>query len=240
METLTGIWHGLLGLGDTASAHAASLDTTHLLALAAALGWASGVRLYAVVFVCGMAGALGWIPLPAGLHILQHPAMLAASGFMLFVEFFADKIPIVDSLWDIVHSVIRVPAGAALAAGVFGADSATMAAAAGLMGGALAATSFSTKASMRAAVNTSPEPFSNVALSLSEDGLVLGALWLAFHYPIAFGITLVITLALSAWLLVVLTRYLLAVLRRVRRWLGGGGLAAARGGRRAIEQAEVC
>lgn len=228
METLTGIWHGLLGLGNVASAHAASLDTTHLLALAAALGWASGVRLYAVVFVCGMAGALGWIPLPAGLHILQHPAMLAASGFMLFVEFFADKIPIVDSLWDVVHSVIRVPAGAALAASVFGADSATMAAAAGLMGGALAATSFATKASTRAAVNTSPEPFSNVAVSLSEDGMVLGALWLAIHHPIAFGITLVITLALSAWLLAVLVKYLLAVLRRVRRWLGGEGLAAAR------------
>ena len=98
-----------------------------LLALAAALGWASGVRLYLVVLLTGLAGYLGWIPLPSGLQLLAHPVVLAASGFMVFVEFFADKIPGLDSLWDMVHTVIRVPAGAALAAGVFGADHAAMA-----------------------------------------------------------------------------------------------------------------
>ena len=130
--------------GDVGSgvAHIAQkLDLTSLFALAAALGWASGFRLYAVVFITGLAGLAGWIPLPPGLQLLQHPLMLTAAGGMLFLEFFADKIPGVDSLWDIVQSVVRIPAGAALAAGVFGADNATMAAVAALMGGTLAASS---------------------------------------------------------------------------------------------------
>jgi len=196
------------------------LDMAGLLALAAALGWASGIRLYLVVFITGAAGMLGWLPLPAGLKILQHPAMLSASGFMLFVEFFADKIPGIDSLWDMVHSVIRVPAGAALAAGVFGADSATMGAVAGLMGGALAATSFATKATTRAAVNTSPEPFSNVFVSLAEEGAVMGMLWLATNYPVTFGIALTVVLVLSVWLVIVLFRYLKAVWMRLKKWFG--------------------
>src|SRR5215510_9401719 len=124
-----------------------------LLALAAALGWASGVRLYLVVLLTGLAGYLGWIQLPQGLHLLANPVVLVASGFMLFVEFFADKIPGLDSLWDMVHTVIRVPAGAALAAGVFGADHAAMAMAAALVGGGLAATSHAAKATTRAAIN---------------------------------------------------------------------------------------
>ena len=227
MDTLMGIWNSLLGMtgtvgsaaGGVLASNTKTMDMAQLLALAAALGWASGIRLYLVVFITGMAGMLGWLPLPAGLHVLQHPAMLAGSGFMLFVEFFADKIPGVDSLWDMVHSVIRVPAGAALAAGVFGADSATMGSVAGLLGGALAATSFATKASTRAAVNTSPEPFSNIAVSLAEEGSVMGMMWLATNYPIAFGITLFFVLALSIWLLVVLVKYLKAIWRKLTTWL---------------------
>jgi hypothetical protein len=98
------------------------LDTPQLLAIAAALGWASGLRLYAVLFLTGLAGSFGWVTLPAGLHVLQSPLMLGASGLMLFIEFFADKIPGVDTLWDLVHTLVRIPAGAALAAAVFGAD----------------------------------------------------------------------------------------------------------------------
>ena len=233
MDALMGMWQSLAGsfgsLGGSAgvvvAANAKILDMAQLMALAAAMGWASGLRLYLVVFITGLAGMLGWIPLPSGLHILQHPAMLAGSGFMLFVEFFADKIPGVDSLWDIVHSVIRVPAGAALAAGVFGADSATMGTVAGMMGGALAATSFATKASTRAAVNTSPEPFTNIVVSLAEDGAVMGAMWLATNHPIAFGVTLAITLVLSIWLLVVLMKYLKAILRRLSGWFNNDDLA---------------
>lgn len=220
MDALIQIWQTLLGGASSAIEQGSqSMDMPALLALAAALGWASGLRLYAVVFITGLAGVMGWIPLPKGLLLLEHPAMLAGSGFMLFVEFFADKIPGVDSLWDVVHSVIRVPAGAALAAGVFGADSATMGSVAALLGGSLAATSFATKATTRLAVNSSPEPFSNIAVSLLEDGLVVGAMWLATNYPIAFGIALAITLVLMVILLVTLFKFLESLARRISGWL---------------------
>jgi hypothetical protein len=200
---------------------AGHLDMASLLALAAALGWASGLRLYAVVFMVGVAGLLGWIPLPDGLTLLQHPAMLTASDFMLFVEFFADKIPGVDSLWDIVHSVIRIPAGAALAAGVFGADGGTMTAVAALMGGTLAATSQAAKTTTRAVINTSPEPVSNVLASLTEDGVVVGALWLSIHYPLVFGVVLAIMVALMWAMTWLLLKFLKAVFRRVARFFSG-------------------
>ncbi|MEO5700842.1 MAG: DUF4126 domain-containing protein, partial [Casimicrobiaceae bacterium] len=98
----------------------ADLDTWQLIALAGALGWASGLRLYAVLFVVGSLQWLGWVELPSGLHVLAHPWVLGASGLMLATEFFADKVPGLDSIWDVVHTFIRIPAGAALAAGVFG------------------------------------------------------------------------------------------------------------------------
>lgn len=199
----------------------AGLDAATLTALAAALGWAAGIRLYLVVFLTGMAGLFGFIPLPSGLSILQHPAMLSASGFMLFVEFFADKIPGLDSLWDVVHTVIRVPAGAALAAGALGADSATMSAAAALLGGTLAATSHAAKATTRAAVNTSPEPFSNILVSFAEEGLVIFMLWLATNHPVIFGIVLLIVLALSVLLIVVLWKFLRLVIRKISSFFSG-------------------
>jgi hypothetical protein len=192
-----------------------SLGTPELLALAAALGWTSGLRLYAVVFLVGLTGATGWMELPTGLQVLQHPLLLGASGFMLFVEFFADKIPVVDSLWDMVNSVLRIPAGAALAAGVFGADSGAMALAAALLGGSLAATSQAAKTSTRAAINTSPEPFSNVAMSLVEDGLVVGALWLATQHPLLFAVLLALVVVLMWITIWVLFKFLRAVWRRV-------------------------
>ena len=195
------------------------MDTPHLLALAAALGWASGLRLYAVLFITGAAGFLGWVDLPAGLHLLQHPALLAASGFMCAVEFFADKIPYVDSVWDLVHTVIRIPAGAALAAAALGADGATMAGAAAVLGGTLAATAQATKLTTRAAINTSPEPFSNLAASLFEDGLVVGMVWLASAYPLLFAGALAGVLAVSALLLVLLVRFFKAVARKAGRFL---------------------
>jgi hypothetical protein len=197
------------------------MDMTGLIALAAALGWASGLRLYLVVFLTGLAGAMGWIVLPTGLQVLQHPIVLAASGFMLFVEFFADKIPGVDSVWNIAHSVISIPAGAALAAGVFGADDATMALVAGLVGGSLAATSAATRVTTRAAINTSPEPFTNVAASFLEEGLVVGSLWLATHYPAIFAVVLVILLVVMVWLLVATWRALTTVRAQVSAFFRG-------------------
>ena len=198
-----------------------TMDTTHLVALAAALGWASGFRLYAAVFITGLAGWLGWLPLPAGLQVLQHPAVLGASALMLFLEFFADKIPFVDSMWDVVHTVVRIPAGAALAAAALGADGATATTVAALLGGTLAAASHATKMTTRAAVNTSPEPFTNIAVSFFEDGLVVAGLWLAANHPVAFGIALCVALIMMAMLLTLLFRFLLAVVRKVSAFFSG-------------------
>jgi hypothetical protein len=199
----------------------ALMDPPQFLALAAALGWASGFRLYAALFLTGLAGYMGWIELPTGLHILQHPAVLGASGFMLFVEFFADKIPYVDSVWDAVHTLVRIPAGAALAAGALGADSTAMGWVAALVGGSLAATSHATKMTTRAAVNTSPEPFSNMAVSLFEDGLVVFLLWLSATHPALFTIVLVVSVVLAIVLLVVLVKFLKAVIREVQGFMAG-------------------
>ncbi|MBK7263409.1 MAG: DUF4126 domain-containing protein [Rubrivivax sp.] len=192
-----------------------ALDTTHLVALAAALGWASGLRLYAVLFITGAAGWAGWLPLPPGLQILQNPLMLGASGVMLLVEFFADKIPALDTLWDLVHTFIRIPAGAALAAAVFGADSTTWAAVAGVIGGGLAATAHTAKATTRAAANTSPEPFSNIGLSLAGDMAVPAMLWLAWQQPLLFFVALGLALIVALVLTVILFRFLRALWRRL-------------------------
>ncbi len=198
-----------------------AMDLPSLVALAAALGWASGFRLYAVVFLVGAAGQAGWMTLPPGLMVLQHPAMLIASGVLLSVEFFADKIPGVDSLWDLLQSVIRIPAGAALAAGALGADGATAATIAALLGGTLAASSQAAKTTTRAAINTSPEPFSNLLASLVEDGLVVGAVWLAVAHPVIFGIALLLTVVLLGVVTVTLFKFLRAALRRLSAFLSG-------------------
>jgi hypothetical protein len=197
-------------------------DTWQLVALAATLGIASGLRLYAVLFIVGAVGYLGWVDLPAGLAPLSHPLVLAASGFMCFVEFFADKIPIVDSLWDAVHTLIRIPAGAALAAGVFGDSSTALTLAAAILGGTLAAGSHFTKAGSRAVINTSPEPFSNVAASLSEDIAVGGLLWLAIAHPLAAGIVVLVLIALIVWLLPKAWRGARRIAARLSTWFGSG------------------
>ena len=193
-----------------------TLDTAQLIALAGALGWASGVRLYLVVFLTGLAGYLGWFPLPPGLHLLAQPAVLVASGFMVFVEFFADKIPGLDSLWDIVHTVIRVPAGAALAAGVFGGDHAAAALVAAIVGGGLAATAHTAKATTRAAANTSPEPFSNIGLSLAGDALVPAMLWLSWEHPVLFFVALAVVVIVMMVATVLLFKYLRGLGRKLR------------------------
>ena len=190
-------------------------DTTQLLALAAVLGWASGLRLYAAVFLTGLAGFLDWVSLPTGLQMLQQPAMLYASGALLLVEFVADKVPWVDSLWDTIHTVIRIPAGAALAYAVFGGDQATWSAAAALLGGALAATAHAAKTTARAAVNTSPEPFSNLLLSLAGDAFVPTMLWLAWQHPALFFVALAITLVATVAVTVLLFRFLRGLLKRL-------------------------
>ena len=200
-------------------------DTWQLVALASALGWASGIRLYAVLFVTGLLGYFGWVTLPHGLAVLEHPYVLVAAGFMGFVEFFADKIPGVDSLWDFVHTLVRIPAGAALAAGVFGGQGAPAVIAAAILGGSLAAGSHFAKAGSRAVINTSPEPFSNWTASLTEDLGVGVLLWLAFAHPLAALALVIVLLLIAAWLLPKLWRGL-------RRLFGAAGRLRGLGDRR--------
>ena len=196
----------------------ASLDLTQWLAVAATLGLASGLRLYAVVFLTGVAGHLGWVPLPAGLQILQTPTLLWGSAALMAAEFVADKMPWVDSLWDAVHSLIRIPAGAALAYGVFGGggDLQAWALLAALAGGTLAASAHAAKASTRAAVNHSPEPFSNWSLSLAGDALVPGLLWLSWVHPWAALAMVALILLTAVSLTLLLGRFVLRLWRRRR------------------------
>lgn len=174
------------------------------IALAAALAWASGIRLYAVLFLLGLGGYAELVELPARLSVLAHPLVLSVTGFLLLAEFFADKIPGFDTLWDAVHTFIRIPAGAVLAASVFGADSYTWSIAAGLLGGTITSGAHFAKAGTRALVNTSPEPFSNWTLSFGEDLLVPAGLWVALTHPVVFLGALLLFLLLLILLLLIL------------------------------------
>ncbi len=186
----------------------ATLLQAHLpeLALAGALAWGAGVRLYLVVFVFGLASALGYWQLPEHLAPIAHPLVLVAAGFMMIVELFADKLPFVDTAWDAVHTFIRIPAGAALAAAAFGDSGLAIATAAAILGGGVTATTHFSKAGTRAVANASPEPLSNVALSLTEDAAVMGASWLAMSQPAIFlgllALFLLAALLLVRWLVV--------------------------------------
>ena len=201
----------------------AHFDTWQLVALAAAVGWASGLRLYAVLFIVGAVGYLQWVDLPAGLGVLAHPLVLAASGFMCCVEFFADKIPGVDSAWDLVQTFIRIPAGAALAASVFGDSSTATMFAAAILGGTLAAGSHLAKTGSRALINTSPEPFSNWAASFSEELAVGTVLWLAFAHPLIALVVIAALVAVMIWLIPKVWRMLRIIATRIAGWLGGHG-----------------
>ena len=181
------------------------------LALAGALAWGAGLRLYLVVFLLGLFGRIGWWPLPEHLSLLAHPVVIGAAGFMTVVELFADKLPLLDSAWDALNTFVRIPAGAALAAAVFGDSGAAVALAAALLGGTLTATTHFAKSGTRAAVNTSPEPFSNAAVSAGEDALVIGGLWLAVEYPLLFLAALLVFLIVA----VLLIRLVLRGLRRL-------------------------
>jgi hypothetical protein len=180
------------------------------IAIAVALAWGSGLRAYAVIFAVGLAGALGWLELPEHLRLLAHPLVLAASGLMTAVEFFADKLPWLDSLWDAVHTFIRIPAGAALAAAVFGDAGAAVALAAAILGGSLAAGVHFAKTGTRAALNASPEPLTNWTASLTEDAIVPVGLWLAIAHPVLFFVLLAVFVAAA----VLLLRFLWRTLKR--------------------------
>ena len=192
------------------------MDAIHTIAIGAGLAWASGMRLYAVMFAAGLMARYGVVALPGDLAVLTHPLVLGASGFMFAIEFFADKIPGVDSLWDALHTFIRIPAGALLAAASLGvsADPAIVMAA-GILGGTLAGSSHFAKSGARALINTSPEPFSNWAASFAEEGLVALALWLAFTYPVLSLCVLAVLVVCAIWLIITLWRFLQLMFSRL-------------------------
>ena len=191
-----------------------------IIALTMGAAWASGINLYATVTILGLAGATGLIELPQTLDTVQDPLVILAACFMYCVEFFADKTPGVDTAWDALHTFIRIPAGAMLAAGAVGDVAPAMAIAAGLLGGTVAATTHATKACSRLMINTSPEPFSNWGASVAEDVAVLAGLWAAFNHPVLFLGAFVVFIAGVIWLLPKLFRGIRAVGRKIGSWFG--------------------
>jgi hypothetical protein len=189
-----------------------------VIALTMGAAWASGINLYATVAMLGLAGSSGYIDLPPTLSMVQDPLVILAAGFMYCVEFFADKTPGVDTVWDALHTFIRIPAGAMLAAGAVGDVSPAMAVAAGLVGGTVTAATHATKAGGRVLINTSPEPFTNWGASILEDLAVFAGLWAALANPTLFMVALVLFLLLLAWLLPKILRGIGRVGRKVGGW----------------------
>ncbi|MBP6798171.1 MAG: DUF4126 domain-containing protein [Luteimonas sp.] len=176
------------------------MSDAHLFAIGILLAWLAGIRAYLTVFGVGIAGALGWLDLPPALEATTSPWVLGVSGALALAEFFADKIPGVDSGWDLLQTLARVPAGAFLAAATLSPDGQL---GAGMLatGAGVALGSHLLKAGSRALLNTSPEPVSNWTASAAEDVVVVGALGLVWAYPwaalaIVLGIGAVVALAL--------------------------------------------
>ena len=197
-------------------------ELSTLIALTLGVGWASGINLYAAVFALGLAGNTGYADLPPELQIIQDPIVIAAAGFMYGVEFFADKVPGVDSGWDAIHTFIRIPAGALLASGMMGEQGLAFELAAGLVGGTMAAGSHAMKSGSRVLINTSPEPFSNWTASIVEDISVIGGIWLMLNHPWVFIGLLVLFIGISIWLLPKIWRALKVIFRKIRSFFSQG------------------
>lgn len=194
-----------------------------LLSLSLALAWASGINVYATILMLGILGSTGNLDLPPRLMILTHPAVIAAAGFMYLVEFFADKIPGVDSGWDALHTFIRIPAGAILAAAIFGEMNPALVLSAAILGGILSAGSHAAKAGSRLMINTSPEPFTNWTASVFEDVLVIAGLWMAIQHPYLFLLFLAGFIALIIYLLPKLWRGIKRLFTTIARFFGKNG-----------------
>jgi hypothetical protein len=197
------------------------MGVVETIALTMGIGWASGINLYATICMLGLLGTTGHLALPPDLVFLQDPMVITAAGVMYVIEFFADKIPGFDTAWDVVHTFIRIPAGAILAAGAIGdlAPGAELAAA--LAGGTLAAGAHATKAGTRAIINASPEPMTNWTASILEDVAVVGGLWTAVQNPVLFLVALAAFFALAIWLLPKIWRGLQRIFRYLKRKFGG-------------------
>jgi hypothetical protein len=197
------------------------MDITQTIALTMGVAWASGINLYAAILMLGYLGTTGNIDLPPDLQILTDPMVMLAAGLMYCVEFFADKIPGVDTGWDGLSTFIRIPAGAVLAAGAIGDVGAAAQLAAGIAGGALATGSHITKAGTRVLINTSPEPFTNWFASVGEDVAVIAGLWTALYNPVLFIVLLVLFILLMIWLLPKIWRGIKKVFGWIVRLFGG-------------------
>jgi hypothetical protein len=187
------------------------------IALTMGSAWASGINLYATIGMLGFLAATGNIVLPEQLEVLQNPLVIGAAGLMYMVEFFADKTPGVDTGWDTIHSFIRIPAGAMLAAGAVGEVSPALVVTAGILGGAVSGTSHALKSGSRVLINTSPEPFSNWTASIVEDIAVIGGIWAALHHPAIFLVLFVLFILLAIYLIPKLIKGIRAVFNAIMR-----------------------
>ncbi|MBS1131670.1 MAG: putative rane protein [Proteobacteria bacterium] len=177
------------------------MEMVQTVALSAGLAWASGLRLYLVVFLAGLLSTFGYLHLPETLAVLHNPLVIVLAGIMALAELIADKVPAFDSLWDSFQTFIRIPAGALLAAFAMGDVDPSWTVAAGLIGGTITAGTHFAKAGSRLAINTSPEPFSNWIASFGEEGMVLGGLWTMLASPLVFLGLLAIFLIIAGFLL---------------------------------------
>lgn len=192
---------------------------TATLALTMGVAWASGIKLYATLLTLGFLANTGNINLPPDLQIVASPLVMGAAGVMYFVEFFADKTPGVDTGWDAIHTFIRIPAGAMLAAGAVGDLNPAVEIAAALLGGSLAAGTHATKAGSRILINTSPEPFTNWTASIAEDAAVIGGVWASIAHPALFLAGLVLFIIAMIWLLPRIWVHINKIFRTIRAWL---------------------
>ena len=195
------------------------------LALAGGLAWASGIRLYATLFIAGLLGRLGYVTLPPGLEVLSHNWVLITCGVLMVGEFLADKVPVFDSMWDSIHTFIRIPVGTLLAWGVFKNAGVDEQVAAALLGGAVVTGTHLAKSGTRALINTSPEPFSNWGASTGEDISLLGILYLTWQHPLVLLILLALFIVLICWLLPKIVRGWRAIFAQLRKLVGASPTA---------------
>ncbi len=197
------------------------MDTVQYIALSMGVAWASGINLYAAVFMLGYLGSTGNMALPPELMVVTDPLVMTAAGLMYCVEFFADKTPGVDTAWDSLHTFIRIPLGAVLAMSAVGDTTPAVELAAFLVGGSLTAATHATKAGGRVIINTSPEPVSNWFTSLGEDFLVIAGIWTALTHPWVFVVFLILFIILMAWLLPKIWRGIKRIITTLREFIKG-------------------
>jgi hypothetical protein len=197
------------------------VDITQTIALALGVGWASGINLYAAMVMLGYLGSTGHLQLPPELQILTNPLVMGAAGTMYCIEFFADKVPGIDNVWDLLQTFIRIPAGALLAAGAVGDAGSASQLAAAVTGGALATGSHLVKAGGRVLINTSPEPVTNWFASVGEDVAVIAGLWTALQHPLFFLVLLGLFIMAMLWVLPRIWRAVRSLFARLGRLIGG-------------------